>query len=287
MPRTVASAAGRGEDVELIIVDDGSTDDTAQVAESLIQQYPDVKYVFQDHQGTASARNFGIRISQGDYIIFLKPSDELTDAAISVVLMAIDENPDAEFFVSSYLSLGKSGAVEELRLRGFTDDPATRFKNFLMGDLKVYVEASVSRRSLFLKFQYPEQYHSDTTVAVFAWSLLAPVCVRLSVPLMQVNRAFDDQEHSIESIKGAGMGIVDTVFESEIVPEKLQELKRSYAARRALLLFGICYQTADFSAAERYFKRAMREDVSSVFELTYLAKYFRMNIVRLFRNQHG
>src|SRR5215813_9544385 len=58
---------------EIIIVDDGSTDDTADV----IKQYgKKVLYVSQKNNGTAAARNTGIELAHGQWIAFLDADDE-------------------------------------------------------------------------------------------------------------------------------------------------------------------------------------------------------------------
>ena len=51
---------------EVIVVDDGSTDETA----SIIKQFPTVKYQYQSNAGPASARNHGARLAQGEYLAF-------------------------------------------------------------------------------------------------------------------------------------------------------------------------------------------------------------------------
>ena len=57
--------------IELIIVDDGSTDKSKEIASS----YSQVNYVYQENQGVAIARNTGIFKSQGEYIAFLDQDD--------------------------------------------------------------------------------------------------------------------------------------------------------------------------------------------------------------------
>lgn len=60
---------------ELIIVDDGSTDDTKKVLEKYLLDER-VKYYFQENSGVSAARNKGVVLSRGDYIIFLDSDDQ-------------------------------------------------------------------------------------------------------------------------------------------------------------------------------------------------------------------
>lgn len=59
-------------DVETIVVDDGSTDETRAVLDSYQGQ---INYIFQENRGLSAARNTGIRAAQGDYFLFLDADD--------------------------------------------------------------------------------------------------------------------------------------------------------------------------------------------------------------------
>lgn len=76
--RSVASVVSqKGADIELIIVDDGSTDDTADVVRVLADESPvPIHYYKKENGGCASARNMGIEKASGDYIAFLDSDDE-------------------------------------------------------------------------------------------------------------------------------------------------------------------------------------------------------------------
>ncbi len=60
---------------EVIVVDDGSTDDTSAILEEIRQQYPRLMVITQKNMGPAAARNSGIRAAKNDYLAFLDSDD--------------------------------------------------------------------------------------------------------------------------------------------------------------------------------------------------------------------
>lgn len=78
LPRAIKSVLNQTyKDFELIIVDDGSTDNTKKVVEEFQKKDPRIKYIWQKNSGgEARPRNMGIRHSKGEYIAFLDSDDE-------------------------------------------------------------------------------------------------------------------------------------------------------------------------------------------------------------------
>ena len=62
------------DNFELIIVDDGSTDESKHIIEKHLNNDNRIKYVYQDNQGAGVARNVGLEMATGKYIIFLDDS---------------------------------------------------------------------------------------------------------------------------------------------------------------------------------------------------------------------
>ena len=60
------------KDYEIIVVDDGSTDNTKEVLQPYTSR---IKYIYKENGGPASARNVGIKSAQGEYIAFLDSDD--------------------------------------------------------------------------------------------------------------------------------------------------------------------------------------------------------------------
>lgn len=72
---SVLSQKGRG--LEIIVVNDGSTDSTASIAEDYARRYPCIRVISTENRGVSHARNLGIRAAAGDYVGFLDADDVL------------------------------------------------------------------------------------------------------------------------------------------------------------------------------------------------------------------
>lgn len=75
---------------EIILVDDGSTDDSARVASSFVET---VQYYYQAHAGPASARNRGIEMARGNFLAFLDADDLWAPDKVEKQLAAFEDDP--------------------------------------------------------------------------------------------------------------------------------------------------------------------------------------------------
>jgi glycosyltransferase involved in cell wall biosynthesis len=91
---------------EVVVIDDGSTDNTSEVA----SRYPGVRCMRQENQGLAGARNAGIRHSRGSYLVFLDADDRLLPNALEVGLKSLKEHPECAFVSGRWKTIAVDGS---------------------------------------------------------------------------------------------------------------------------------------------------------------------------------
>jgi glycosyltransferase involved in cell wall biosynthesis len=110
LPDSIESVLDQTHDLkEIIVIDDGSTDDTAQVA----SRYPEVTLVSQSNSGLAAARNSGLKASRGEYLVFLDADDCLKPDALTAGLDCLAQHPECAFAYGRYTIRNLRGEVWE------------------------------------------------------------------------------------------------------------------------------------------------------------------------------
>ncbi|MEW5868453.1 MAG: glycosyltransferase family A protein [Chloroflexota bacterium] len=94
---------------EAIIIDDGSKDRTAEIADLFAKRDNRIRYVYQDNQGLAAARNTGIRAANGELIALLDADDKYTLHFLEKSLAAIKSNERIGAVYSGFQFMSKEG----------------------------------------------------------------------------------------------------------------------------------------------------------------------------------
>lgn len=109
--------------LEIIIVDDGSTDNTADVAKFLIRQYPKkIRYYKKENSGgPALPRNFGVQKAIGEFIICLDADDKLHRLYVELCLQALRDNPSASIAYTAIQCFGDHSQIWPVRNYSFQE----------------------------------------------------------------------------------------------------------------------------------------------------------------------
>ena len=122
-----SSLAQTYPNIEVVLVDDASTDDTLALVSSM-PEFESVRVVRQErNQGGAEARNNGCRVAKGRYIVYQDSDDVLEPNHVQTMVDILKANPDVGFASCDAITIGPSGE----RLRAITFNHLLReIKNF-------------------------------------------------------------------------------------------------------------------------------------------------------------
>lgn len=96
--------------IEVIVVDDGSTDGSARITKS----FKNIRYIYQTNQGPSAARNTGITVAQGDFIAFLDSDDMWLPDKLSLQVNYLLNHPEVGFVVAHRRMLIEQGIEKPL-----------------------------------------------------------------------------------------------------------------------------------------------------------------------------
>jgi hypothetical protein len=123
--------------LEIIVVDDGSTDSTEEIAGKLPA---DIRYFKQKNAGPASARNRGIRDASGEFLVFLDVDDLWPENNLNILVDKMLQGPDMQVITGYAQLMQKNSVTGQYDLDG---NPRESFKN--------YIGAAIYRKSVFIK----------------------------------------------------------------------------------------------------------------------------------------
>ena len=92
-------------DYELIVINDGSTDDSCMIAEKYLQGMDGINYrlITQENAGVSAARNNGVAASKGEYVAFLDADDWWEPTFLEKMAKLIEDYPEAGLYASNYI----------------------------------------------------------------------------------------------------------------------------------------------------------------------------------------
>ncbi len=102
-------------DMQILIINDGSTDDSLSVCQKLAEPYANVQVLDKPNGGVSSARNHGLKNAEGKYIIYLDDDDILSDDTVKNLCDFFDSCYDDVDLVTYGMSIMRNGSVKKSR----------------------------------------------------------------------------------------------------------------------------------------------------------------------------
>lgn len=98
------------KDVEILIIDDGSTDDSRSIIETY-SEHPQIKIIYQENKGLNITNNLALRVAQGTYIMRLDSDDYLDPHALEILSGALDKDSNLGLVFPDYYLVDTEGSV--------------------------------------------------------------------------------------------------------------------------------------------------------------------------------
>ena len=140
---------------ELILVNDGSGDNTLEMAQKYQREYPDIIIVLnQENRGISGARNAGIEVARGKYIGFADHDDQV-DVNFIEKLMCAAYREDADIVKSAFVDIWNGKAKEPQETRDIVVCGEMKKELF---DYKSYIFPAIYKRELFEHIRFPKGF---------------------------------------------------------------------------------------------------------------------------------
>lgn len=148
LPEAIGSVLSQiYQDFEIIIVDDGSTDDTNKIVHKYVEKYPNkIRYFYQANAGPGAGRNRGIEEAKGEYVAFLDGDDILLKNSLARRIEFFSKYPGVNLvFADYYLKEHEDGQIDNIPmlkkskfLRAFSQSINFKDKDEFIFDISFY-----------------------------------------------------------------------------------------------------------------------------------------------------
>lgn len=176
-------------DYEIIIIDDGSTDDSIELVKSVNDDR--IVIYSQENSGPSAARNTGIRISRGEWLLFLDADDELLPDALNTFNELIKRYPDYMAFCCNHMI--ETNGKTWLRSSFYPDGPV--FNNYQAWFFNILLPCQGStllNRSILKKYKYPTKIRRWEDAALMFDIMRDYKFIRCHIPTFIYHRSLSE-----------------------------------------------------------------------------------------------
>lgn len=274
-----------GDDYQIIIMDDGSTDETKEILKHKFSHIPYLHIYYQDNEGPNVACAEAIKKSNADYIIFMAADDAISPVYLKKIRAILDNEPDLEMIFGNARSISEKGktrvSVEILP----SSVPKECFRMFLMGEVSIPTCGTLLKKDVMTPYiNYPRPYPHNYDTAILAHALLKNNWHQsqdIFVDVYSHSGRFRDSALPTCS----GNNIVDIVFDKNLLghAEGLGGLKIDFLAKYHVSNMRSFYRAKIWHEALNSFKLAFNTKPSSIFSATTLKRF----VICFIRTQMG
>lgn len=260
------------KDVEFIVVNDGSTDKT----NDLFSPHNNITYAYQDNQGVSSARNHGLKLATGEFILFLDADDNYTEDIFDVLDNYTCKDTDILFFNYNISNHNISNPIQSMPYRA---------ENFLKSFLEKKTNScicSICFRRSFIKhnkLSFPKGYSFGEDIYFILKSALSTKKEILYIPNILFNYNLENSGTVATPINKNKIHVVDLYNSIEVESKEMSEYLNYFTQRTYIYLIklAIKYGVTDSTTLTKitHYQSTLSNPVKINTPLDFkLAKYF-------------
>lgn len=255
----IESALDQGrDDVEVIVINDGSPDDTAAVA----ARYGDrIVYIEQENRGLSGARNTGIRAATGHYIALLDSDDEYLPGALDRLAAHLDQHPDIALVCGDVILFDETG---DLGRKSAYDGTPRNPDNFRWEVVGFYITPStvMVRREVFDTIGLFDEALKNAAEDWLMWVQIARryKMAYLDAPVTHYRQHPNNATRKVDQLAAGNRYAVKTVVEADY----FGEYPRHFRAQLLFYRFATAWRAESRWQAMGYLLRALFTDPSQI-----------------------
>ncbi len=267
-----------GEDYEVIVVNDGSTDDTDSIVKDYLndQDCTRLRYHRQEQAGASAARNCGVELSRGQFLIFLDADDELVEGALDYLRPITEAKPNAGMLVGGHYAVHDDGSQKYHKIKRLSSVRKKNFLDYLTKKISMVNGAVAMNRLIFEKIRYTEDLPQAEDIPVFGQALATFDCYSIPEPIARIFHHVDSRRRDTTLARKGGFQVVNHLFNPDILPAECMRYVDYFYVRKCLSLFRLfSKEGAKWEAASYYHKALMKRPLTAL-RPSYFSKYLRM-----------
>ena len=243
-------------DYEIILVDDGSTDNVREVLEPYRNQLRYTRY--ENHQGVSVARNQGVSMARGEFVVFLDGSDRLFPDRLASQVAYFESNHSLGFVCGGFCWVNEVGEML-VDVEPWDEFPLLDWESFLIGK-QLYIGAMMFKH-LWLEwvggFKTELNYAEDMDILSRLALINCPGdwSYQLVVERCQCSKVA--AKNIILEMAQASEGVLENLFSNLELPEKVSRKKERSLYHNLVWLAWNFYQAQEYQLMNEYLQKSL------------------------------
>lgn len=263
---------------EIIVIDDGSTDETKIVVNFLQKAHTNYKiyYYYQNNKGVSVARNIGFKKSIGNYLWFLDADDKLLPDAFEKVFLAIKNNQQADMIFGGYRGISYSEKIHNQIPESLSFNLLKNVSDVLTGKMVgIRPSTTILKRCVMEKIKFPEKVHVEEDALFFGHVFASFKCVSIPAILVEMPRHSDSLRENYKRILESGTQGIEELFEKLPNGQANKSVKQKAYVRRYLKIARKACISHDYKTATQNYMYAIKLRPNSIINSKHLPRMIK------------